>query len=78
MAKRAKASEASEPEREVGIVKVDEPATLDDPPAEVQTKPETLPPPVETRAQLPPPRPPAPPHAVTSPPSGPGFGQRVG
>ena len=78
MAKRAKASEASEPESERGIVKVDEPATAEEPPAEVETQPEALPPPVETRAQLPPPPPPVPPRAVASPPSGPSFGQRVG
>ena len=78
MAKRAKASEASEPEREVGIVKVDEAAAPEDPPAAVETEPATPPPPVETRAQLPPPPPPAPPRAVTGPPSGPSFGQRVG
>ena len=78
MAKRAKASEASEPEHEEEMVKVDETATPEDPPAVVETEREAFPPPVETRAQLPPPPPPATPRAVTSPPSSPSFGQRVG
>jgi F0F1-type ATP synthase membrane subunit b/b' len=67
MAKRAKASEPSEPEREAGIVKVDEPAI--DPPPEVDVKPPAL------SAGPPPSEPPPPAVAV---PSGPSFGQRVG
>ena len=66
MAKRAKASEPSEPERQAGIVKVDEP--LMDPPPEGDLKPE-LPPP--------PPPPPSVPAARAAP-SGPSFGERVG
>jgi hypothetical protein len=69
MAKRAKASEPSEPEREAGIVKVDEPVI--DPPPEVDVKPPALPAP----ASPPPSEPPPPAVAV---PSGPSFGQRVG
>jgi signal transduction histidine kinase len=46
MAKRAKESEPSEPEREVGTVKVDEPI-IDTPPA-VDAKPELPPPPPRT------------------------------
>jgi len=68
MAKRAKASEpseSSEPDREVGIVKVDEP--LADAPVEVEPKPE------------PPPAPPSlPPKAPPRTPTGPSFGDRVG
>ena len=64
MAKRAKASEPSETEREAEIVTVDDPIL--DPPPVVEPKPE-LPPP--------PPPPPSPP-VVT--PSGPSFGERVG
>jgi hypothetical protein len=66
MAKRAKASEPSEPE--VGIVKVDEPAPSDD-----------LPPAVETKPALPPPPPPRVlPEAPPRTPEGPSFGERVG
>lgn len=67
MAKRAKESEPSEPEREVGIVTVDDPVPAGDMPREVQTKPES---------------PPAPPRVPPSAPprtaSGPSFGERVG
>ena len=77
MAKRAKASEPSEPEREAGIVKVDEPVI--DPPPEVDVKPAALPAsidaPRDARGDLPPSEPPQPAVAV---PSGPSFGQRVG
>ena len=66
MAKRAKESEPSEPEREAGIVTVDDP--INDPPPVVDTKP-ALPPP-------PPPR--VPPEAPPRTPSGPSFGDRVG
>ena len=81
MAKRAKASEPSEPEREAGIVRVDDP--LLDVPAVVDEKPEAPPttsvvpigvskaPPVDEPPSVPPV---APPRA----PSGPGFGERVG
>ena len=69
MAKRAKASEPCEPEREAGIVKVDEPVI--DPPPEVDVKPAALPAP----GSPPPSEPPPPAVAV---PSGPSFGQRVG
>lgn len=65
MAKRAKASEPSEPEREVGIVKVDEPVI--DPPPEVGEKPKALPAPVVESRSTP-----------AREPSGPTFGQRVG
>ena len=65
MAKRAKATEPSEPEREVAIVPVDEPVR--DPTPLVEPKPELPPPPA--------PPPPSPPVAVAS---GPSFGERVG
>jgi hypothetical protein len=65
MAKRAKASEPSEPEHEVAIVPVEDPVI--DPPPAAEPKPE-LPPP-------PPPPPPSPPVTVAS---GPSFGERVG
>ena len=66
MAKRAKESEPSEPEREAGIVTVDDPIN-DSPPA------------VDTRPELPPPPPPrVPPAAPPRTPSGPSFGDRVG
>jgi hypothetical protein len=65
MAKRAKASEPSEPEREVGIVKVDDP--LVDSSVMVEAKPEA------------PSKPPhVPPNAPPNAPSGPSFGERVG
>ena len=67
MAKRAKASEPSEPEREVGIVKVDEPRPPEDTSPEVEVKP-----------ALPPPPPRLPPEAPPRTPTGPSFGQRVG
>ena len=67
MAKRAKASEPSEPEREAGIVKVDAPVI--DPPPEVDAKPAALPAPRDASS--------GPPPAVAVP-SGPSFGQRVG
>jgi hypothetical protein len=63
MAKRAKASEPSEPEREAGIVQMDEP--VPDPPV------------TNARPQLPPPSPPPPPVTTTAP-SGPSFWDRVG
>jgi hypothetical protein len=75
MAKRAKASEPSEPEREAGIVKVDEPSPSGDAPVEMDEKPKALAAPadmpkdkpvVESRS------------APASEPSGPTFGQRVG
>jgi len=69
MAKRAKASGPSEPEREAGIVRVDEPVI--DPPPEVDVKPPALPAPRDA----PPSEPPPPAVAV---PSGLSFGQRVG
>ena len=75
MAKRAKASEPSEPEREAGIVKVDEPLPSGDPPPEVDVKPAALPAPRDARGDLPPSEPPRPAMAL---PSGPSFGQRVG
>ena len=75
MAKRVKASEPSELESEVGIVKADEPVPAGDVVEEVDAKPAALPPPVEAR---PAPPPPAPPRAAASPPSGRSFGQRVG
>ena len=67
MAKRAKASEPSEsePEREVGIITVDEPIS-DPPPA------------AEARPQLPPPPPRVPPAAPPRAASGPSFGDRIG
>ena len=64
MAKRVKASEPSEPERDAGIVRVEEPVI--DAPPEAYSKPE-----------LPPP-PPPPPSVSVAAPSGPGFGERVG
>ena len=67
MAKRAKASEPSEPEREAGIVKVDDPVV--DAPVEVDEKPKALPAP---------PPPIVPPDAPPSTPTGPSFGERVG
>ena len=67
MAKRAKASEPSEPEREAGIVKVDEPVI--DPPPEVAVKPAALPAPSNASGNPPP---------AVAVPSGPSFGQRVG
>ncbi len=66
MAKRAKASEPSEPELEKGIVLADEPAASSDPP-HVYARPE------------PPPAPPrVPPEAPPRTPTGPSFGERVG
>ena len=66
MAKRSKDSEPSEPEREAGIVKVDDPAPSVDPP-HVYARPE------------PPPAPPrVPPDAPPRTPTGPSFGDRVG
>jgi hypothetical protein len=65
MAKRAKASEPSEPEREAGIIKVDDPSL--DPPPVAEAKPE------------PPPAPPrVPPATPPRTPTSPGFGDRVG
>jgi hypothetical protein len=65
MAKRAKASEPSEPE--AGIVKVDEPSSSENASVEMDEKPKALPAPVvESRS------------APASEPSGPTFGQRVG
>ena len=63
MAKRAKASEPSEPKREVGIVKVDDSPA--DAPVEMNSIPEQPPPP-------------PPPSATVAAPSGPSFGERVG
>ena len=75
MAKRAKASEPSEPE--AGIVKADEPVI--DAPPEADPKPALLPPPLdaphETTFTTPAREPARPPAAA---PSGPTFGQRVG
>ena len=65
MAKRAKASESSEPESEVGIVTTDE-SVIEPPPA------------VQARPQLPPPPPRVPPGAPTRTSSGPSFGDRIG
>lgn len=68
MAKRektSKPSESSEPEREVGIVEVDEPI-IDPPPA------------VEPKPQLPPPPPRLPPNAPPRTAPGPSFGDRIG
>jgi hypothetical protein len=65
MAKRAKASEPSEPELETGIVKVDEP-------------PEETPPEVQTKPELPPAPPRVPPNAPPRTASGPSFGERIG
>lgn len=67
MAKRAKASEPSEPEREVGLVTVDNPSPSSDPP-----------PPVEARPALPPPPPSVPPEAPPRTSPGPSFGERLG
>jgi hypothetical protein len=65
MAKRAKASEPSEPE--VEVAHADESAPAADPPA------------VETKPALPPPAPPrVPPEAPPRTPEGPSFGERVG
>jgi signal transduction histidine kinase len=66
MAKRAKASESSEPEREVGLVTVDHPSPSSDLPQ------------VEAKPALPPPPPPVPPEAPPRTPAGPSFGDRVG
>ena len=67
MARRAKESEPSEPEREAGIVNVDEPPRLEDGSPKVEPRPE------------PPPSPPVvPPEAPPGAPSGPSFGERVG
>jgi len=86
MAKRAKTSEPSEPEREVGIVKVDDPLPSGEAPAEVEPTPEALPalpagPSSDSKAMSvsePPSVPPdAPPRARAASPSGPSFGQRV-
>ncbi len=74
MAKRAKASEPSEPEREAGIVKVDEPVLSGDPLLEENVKPAALPAAIDAPSS-PPPNVPLPAVAV---PSGPTFGQRVG
>jgi len=65
MAKRAKDPEPSEPERETGIVKVDEPIV-------------NVPPPAEAKPEPPPAPPRVPPDAPPRAPSGPSFGQRVG
>jgi hypothetical protein len=65
MAKRAKASEPSEPE--AGIVKVDEPSSSEDASVEMDEKPKALPAPVVESRSTP-----------VSEPSGPTFGQRVG
>ncbi len=62
MAKRSKASEPSEPEHELGIVKVD------DSPAHAKVEMNSIP------EQPPPP----PPSATVAAPSGPSFGERVG
>ncbi len=78
MAKRAKASEPSEPEREAGIVRVDEPL-LDEPTVgdeEPEAPPTTSVVPIkDTPANEPPSSPPNPPPRA---PSGPSFGERVG
>jgi hypothetical protein len=81
MAKRAKTSEPSEPEREEGILPVDDPLT--EAPAEVEATPEAPPelpaPPNDTSKAISvrePPR--VPPEAPPRVPSGPSFGQRVG
>ena len=66
MAKRSKASEPSEPEREVGMVKVDDPAPSGDPPH------------VFARSDPPPAPPRVPPAASPRSASGPSFGDRVG
>lgn len=66
MARRAKQTEPSEPEREAGVA-VEDPAPSGDPP-----------PAVEARPALPPPPPRIPPEAPPRTPTGPGFGQRVG
>ncbi|MGZ9235156.1 MAG: hypothetical protein ACXW4E_06495, partial [Anaerolineales bacterium] len=65
MAKRAIASEPSEPEREVGIVKVDGPVPDSPPVVEPTPEPESPPPP-------------PPPSPTVVVPSGPSFGERVG
>jgi hypothetical protein len=83
MAKRAKASEPSEPEREAGIVRVDDPFPSGDVPAPADEKPESPPatsvvPIGETkvmRVEEPPSLPPNPPPRA---PAGPSFGERVG
>lgn len=75
MAKRAKASEPSEPEAE--IVKADEPVV--DVPPEADARPALPPPPLETPHETtvnPPASPPVRPTSTA--PSGPTFGQRVG
>jgi hypothetical protein len=83
MAKRAKASEPSEPEREAGIVRVDDPLPSGDVPAPADEKPES---PLATsvvpigetkvmRVEEPPSLPPNPPPRA---PAGPSFGERVG
>jgi hypothetical protein len=74
MARRAKVSEPSEPEREAGIVKVDEPLPSGNLPPEVDVKPAALRAP--RTAGGPPPSEPRPPAGAVS--SGPTFGQRVG
>ena len=67
MASRATASEPSEPEREMGNV------TVDDPASSGNTSPD-----VEARPALPPPPPRVPPNAPPRTASGPSFGERVG
>ena len=77
MAKRAKASEPSEPQREAGIVKVDEP--MIDLPPEADAKPAALPASIDAPASAPASPPPSkPPPPAVDVPSGPSFGQRVG
>ena len=83
MAKRAKVSEPSEPEREAAIVKVDEPLPSGEAPAEVEAMPEVPPAlPAGTNGESKvmsvsePPR--LPPQAPPRAPSGPSFGERVG
>lgn len=73
MAKRAKASEPSEPE--AGIVKVDDRSHSEDVPPEVEATPAALPAPNEAPSGPPPSAPPPAPAAASS---GPSFGQRVG
>lgn len=67
MAKRAKASESSEPEREVGLVNVDDSSPSSDPLPQAEARP-----------ALPPPPPRVPPEAPPHTPTGPSFGDRVG
>ena len=59
MATRAKASEPSEPEREAGIVRVDEPVPSGDAPSEVNVKSAALPAPSDAPGGPPPNVPPA-------------------